>query len=274
MTIEVQVLGSLQASACGMSVVPSAPKQRQILALLALNLGKMVPAHILVEEIWRQHEPKDPVANVQTYILQLRRKLKAVLALHGADSSKDILTTVPGGYILNTPRGNIDAGRYEGLVTTGHRAIYQGDQATAARTLAEALNVWRGKALIDVEIGPHLQIERTRLEESRLCTLDLRIDADLRLGRHRLLLDELSALCARHPWFENFHAQYMLALHRSGLRCRALEVYRRLHNTIGKHLGVDPSRHLQQLHLAMLTNDPVVDEPGFVISDFMTQQSA
>jgi DNA-binding SARP family transcriptional activator len=274
MTIEVKVLGSLQASACGTSVVPSAPKQRQILALLALNPGRTVPAHILVEEIWREHEPKDPVANVQTYILQLRRKLKAVLAPRDAGSSKDILTTAPGGYILNTPRDNVDAGRYECLVSAGHRAIYRGDHTTAARTLADALDVWRGKALVDVAIGPHLQIERTRLEESRLCTLDLRIDADLRLGRHRLLLDELAALCARHPWFENFHAQYMFALYRSGLRWRALEVYRRLHNTVGKHLGVDPSRHLQQLHLAMLANDPAVDDPSFVMTDWMSRSSA
>lgn len=274
MTIDVKVLGSLQAFACGTSVVPSAPKQRQILALLALNPGKMIPTHILVEEVWREQEPKDPVANLQTYILCLRRKLTAVLARNDAGSSKDILTTVPGGYILNTPVDNVDAGRYECLVTAGHRAIYRGDQAAAARTLSEALNVWRGKALVDVEIGPHLQIERTRLEESRLCTLDMRIDADLRLGRHRLLLDELSALCARHPWFENFHAQYMLALYRSGLRWRALEMYRRLHNTVGKHLGVDPSRHLQQLHMAMLTSDPVVDDPGLVISDWMSRRSA
>jgi DNA-binding SARP family transcriptional activator len=104
--------------------------------------------------------------------------------------------------------------------------------------------------------------------------LDLRIDADMRLGRHRLLLDELSGLCARHPWFENFHAQYMLALHRSGLRSRALEVYRRLYNTIGKHLGVDPSRHLQQLHTAILRSDSIVDDPGFVISDLMLRSSA
>lgn len=274
MTIEVTVLGTLQASACGVSVVPTAPKQRQILALLALNPGRMVPAYLLIEEIWREQQPKDPLANLQTYIMQLRRKLTEGLAPHGAGSSKDVLTTVPGGYILDVAADAVDAARYERLVTAGHRAINHGDHSTAARVLAEALGQWRGRALVDVVAGTHLQVERTRLEESRVCALDLRIDADLRLGRHRLLLDELSALCARHPWFENFHAQYMLALCRSGLQWRALEVYRRLYTTVGKHLGVDPSRHLQLLHRAILANDPALDDPGFVITDWMSRSSA
>ena len=272
MKIEVDVLGPLRASTDGVSIAPTAPKLRQILALLALNPSRLVMVPTLVEEIWREQHPKSPVANLQTYILHLRRKFNEIPVSRGA--AKNILSTVPGGYILNVQPDDVDVGRYERLVAAGHRAIDRGDYATASGTLAEALDVWRGRALLDISVGPLLQIERTRLEESRLCTLDLRIDADLRLGRHRLLLDELSALCARHPWFENFHAQYMLALCRSGLQWRALEVYRRLHATVGKHLGVDPSRHLKQLHSAILAEDPIVEDPGFVISHWMTRNSA
>ena len=274
MSVEIKVLGTLQATVCGVSIVPSAPKQRQVLALLALNAGQVVTASALTEEIWGGRPPRLPLASLQTYILHLRRKLAVALAEDGGLSSKDVLVTGPGGYTLDVPIGNIDSGRYEQLVAIGRRAVNHGDYATAAKTLDEALKLWRGRALVDVTIGPQLQVERTRLEENRLSTLDLRIDADLRLGRHRQLLDELAALCARHPWFENFHAQYMLALHRSGLPWRALEVYRRLYATVGKHLGVDPSRNLRQLHQAILSGDPVVDDPGFVVSDWASRSSA
>ncbi|HET9142298.1 AfsR/SARP family transcriptional regulator [Actinophytocola sp.] len=274
MRVEIKVLGPLQGSVDGTSIVPSARKQRQVLAMLAINTGQVVTASALIEEIWGGRPPRLPLASLQTYILHLRRKVKNALA-EGADrSSKDILLTGPGGYTLDVPAGHIDTGQYEQLVASGRRAVSLGDYHSAARILGDALKLWRGRALVDVVVGPLLQIERTRLEESRLSTLDLRIDADLRLGRHRLLLDELAALCAKHPWFENFHAQYMLALHRSGLPWRALEVYRRLHTSVGRHLGVDPSRQLRQLHQAILSADPLVDDPRFVASDWQLRKGA
>jgi SARP family transcriptional regulator, regulator of embCAB operon len=272
-TVEIKVLGPVRATACGMSVMPSAPKQRQILALLALNTGRLVPASTLAEEVWGDDPPRDPQANLQTYVLHLRRKLALALARDGDRSAKNVLTTVPGGYLLDLPVEAVDAGRYEQLVAAGYRALDRQDYDAAAGTLAEALAVWRDRALVDVAVGQVLELERIRLEESRLCTVDRRIEADLRLGRHEVLLDELATLCARHPRFENFHAQYMLALCRSGLRRRALDVYDGLHARVGRQLGVGPSRHLQQLRAAILADDPVVDDPSFVTGDWMARDS-
>lgn len=273
MLVEIKLLGTLQAAVCGISVVPSARKQRQVLALLALNPGQMVTSATLTDEIWGSRPPRLPLSSLQTYILNLRRNLNQALAEEDC-SAKDVLVTGSTGYILDIPAGAVDAGRYGLLVESGRQALGHGDYGAASGTLADALRLWRGRALVDVASGPLLSVERTRLEESRLSTLDLRIEADLRLGRHRLVLDELAALCAQHPWFENFHAQYMLALHRSGAPWRALEVYRRLHNAVGKYLGVDPSRHLRQLHQAILSGDPVVDDPDFAASDWVARRSA
>lgn len=285
MTMKVNVLGPLVVTARGMSIAPSAPKQRQVLALLALNTGQAVPMSTLIEEIWGDRPPNVPVGTMQTYILHLRRRLARALIRDGdrpvtesdvrsASSAKEVLSTGPGGYTLDVPADDVDAIQYEKLVAAGRHAVGRGDYATAARTLGEALALWRGKPLVDITAGPHLRIEQTRLAESRLCTLDLRIDADLRLGRHRLILDELGGLCARHPWVENFHAQYMLALNRSGFQWRALEVYRSLYATVGRHLGIDPSRHLRELHRAILADDPGINDPSFVISDLLYKSTA
>jgi SARP family transcriptional regulator, regulator of embCAB operon len=268
MRIDIKILGPLVATVDGVSIVPTAPKQRQVLAILALNAGRLVTVAQIVEEMWDQDPPRIPVASLQTYILHIRRKIERALANPPPGSSRAVLVTAASGYVLEGSLVNIDATRYEQLAADGREAMNRGDDATASRTLAAALDVWRGPALVDLPVGPHLQIEATKLEESRLSVLDLRIDADLRLGRHHQLLEELAGLCARYPWLESFHAQYMLALYRSGRQSRSLELYRRLQANVAEHLGVDPTRRLRQLHQAILAGDPIMDDTRFVVSDW------
>jgi DNA-binding SARP family transcriptional activator len=98
-----------------------------------------------------------------------------------------------------------------------------------------------------------------RLQESRLATVERRLDADLRLGRHAELIAELTELTARHPHHEGLHSQVMVALYRSGRQATALEVYRRLRMRLIDELGVEPSPQLQRLHQAMLSVDPQLD---------------
>lgn len=122
----------------------------------------------------------------------------------------------------------MDASRYEQLARTGRQAAEHGDYLTATQALTAALELWQGSALSGIAVGPHLAAETARLEETRLSDLDLRIEADLRLGRNRQLLGELAGLCVRFPLSENFHGKYIIALCRSGQQWRALETFQRL----------------------------------------------
>jgi DNA-binding SARP family transcriptional activator len=131
--------------------------------------------------------------------------------------------------------------------------------------LGAALRLWRGPALADVPTGPQLAIEAMRLEENRLGDLHLRIEADLKLGRHHQLLGELAMLCARHPMLENFCVQLMIALCRSGRQSEALAAYRRLRAGMVEQLGVEPSRRVQHVHRAILTGQPLTDELDLAI---------
>src|SRR5262249_2241177 len=67
---------------------------------------------------------------------------------------------------------------------------------------------------------------------------------------------ELEALTAENPYRERFHAQLMLALYRAGRQADALEAYRRARHTLIEELGLEPSRELQRLEGAILTQDP------------------
>ena len=96
----------------------------------------------------------------------------------------------------------------------------------AGVVLREALGLWHGPALADLEFEPFAPAEISRLEEQRLVALEARVEADLARGSHAALVSELQRLRAEHPWRERLHAQLMLALYRSGRQAEALEVYR------------------------------------------------
>src|SRR6266511_1974981 len=82
--MEVKVLGPLEAEENGVSVVPTAGKLRQILALLALEAGQVVTVPTLIEELWRMEPPRSALTTLQTYILQLRRMIDAALGGNGS----------------------------------------------------------------------------------------------------------------------------------------------------------------------------------------------
>ncbi|MDR6979113.1 DNA-binding SARP family transcriptional activator [Streptomyces sp. 3330] len=267
--MDIKVLGALEAEIDGKSVVPTAGKPRQILALLALRPGKVVPVPTLMEEIWDTDLPDSSLTTLQTYILQLRRMLAHALpgadgpatagAGNSAPTAKDVLATRYGGYLLQIPADAVDAHRFEQLSAQGHQAFDNGRDADAARILDQALGLWQEQALVDVPHGPVLRIETMRLHQSRLVTQERRIDAELRLGRHSELTAELTHLTARHPQHEGLHSQAMLALYRCGRQAAALDIYRRLRQRLIEELGVEPSPQLQRMHQAILTVDPRLD---------------
>ncbi|MFD9327994.1 BTAD domain-containing putative transcriptional regulator [Streptomyces sp. NPDC060065] len=281
--MDIEVLGALAVQENGVSVTPTAPKPRQVLALLALHADRVVPVSALIEELWGTTPPRSARTTLQTYVLQLRELIAAALDGGGRDSApgdgaqgdgvrgergprsaKDVLVTMPSGYLLAAGDGESDVRAFERLAGTGYRAMDAGDFPGAARQLRQALALWSGTAFADVQAGVQLDMETRRLEESRLCALDQRIEADLRLGRHRELLAELTVLVSRYRAHESLHGQFMLALYRSGRRGEALEVYQRLRTTLVRDLGLEPSAGLRRLQRSILTASPetAVPPPG------------
>lgn len=277
--MDIEVLGTLAVREQGVSVTPTAPKPRQVLALLALHADQVVPVSALTEELWAGTPPRSARTTLQTYVLQLRTLIATALEQSeggeggeggaGRRTAKDVLVTLPGGYLLNSSGGTSDVREFDRLAGMGYRAMDAGDFPGAARLLRDALSLWSGAAFADVQGGIQLDMETRRLEETRLCALDQRIEADLRIGRHRELLAELTVLVARYRTHENLHGQFMLALHRSGRRGEALDVYRRLRAVLVRELGLEPSAALRRLQRSILMAAP--DTPAGV-ADSGTEQ--
>ncbi|WP_433261195.1 BTAD domain-containing putative transcriptional regulator [Actinosynnema sp. CS-041913] len=264
--MEVNLLGSLEVLRNDIVITPSAPKLRQVLSLLTVNANRVVRRERLVDELWDDNPPTSVTTTVQTYIYQLRKQLGLGTAPHAssaeADSAAATLHTTPKGYQLSLDPAGLDSTRFELLADRGHVEFEAGRFASAATTLADALSLWRGPALVDVPLGPSLRSETLRLEEMRKKVLEQRLEADLQLGRHQELIGELTGLTAEQPTNERYPEMLMLALHRSGRRADALDVYQQTRAVLSDRLGLDPSSYLQRIHHAVLAADPGLDLPS------------
>ncbi|MEV7553314.1 AfsR/SARP family transcriptional regulator [Amycolatopsis sp. NPDC089917] len=257
--MHIDLLGPLVAHQGGISFVPTAVKPKKVLALLALNANRFVHLGAIENELWGTTPPKSALTTIQTYIMQIRKRMDAALA-DGGSSAKDVLVTGTSGYRLRIAAPALDVARYQDLVARGEAALVSGEYRHAACLFADALAVWRDDALVDVRHGPAIETEVRELEASRTLTLERRIEAELRLGQHYGVLTELTVLTRRHPFNENMHGQFMRALYRSGRRAEALSLYRRLRERFIGELGIDPSPWLRELHQVVLNCDDYRDE--------------
>jgi DNA-binding SARP family transcriptional activator len=255
--ISVQLLGPFAVSLSRSTATPSAAKQRQILALLALNAGRVVTVSTLTEELWGDAPPRSSATTLQTYVLHLRNRLAA--AGPGGREARALLSTRHSGYLLEALSCATDVEEFERLARLGRQAAETGDQRAASDLLGRALALWRGPALDDVPAGRVLELEAASLEATRLGVLQRRIEADLILRRHADLVGELTLLAARNPMNENFCALLMTALYRSGHADRALEAFRRLRTALSSELGLEPCPRIQRLHQAILCGDTALE---------------
>ncbi|WDZ88159.1 AfsR/SARP family transcriptional regulator [Micromonospora cathayae] len=192
----------------------------------------------------------------QTYIYKLRK----LLAEHSeARSGKELIKTHDPGYILTVDESQIDVFRFRVLARRA-RELSRERPETAAVVLREALGHLTEPPLVDVPLGPVLQIDAAQLAEEAISMVELRIELDMRLGRHQELVSELRSLVARHPLREWFHYHLILALARSGRRSEALQAYDRLRRTMREELGIDPQPLAERLQRVVLDgNDELLD---------------
>jgi DNA-binding SARP family transcriptional activator len=244
--LQFRILGPLEVHRDGRALALGGVRQRSVLALLLLHANEAVSADRLTAELWGENPPGNAAAALQAHVSRLRKLLGPAPPIE----------TAAAGYRLRVGVDALDLLRFEVLVQAGRRRLEAGDAAMAARDLAASLDLWRGPPLADRDGQYFAQEVIGELEERRLAAVEIRIDADLELGRHTELVVELMALARQHPLRERVHAQLMLALYRAGRQAEALEVCTGLRRTLVEELGLEPSPEVRSLHEAILRHDP------------------
>ncbi|OXM71326.1 BTAD domain-containing putative transcriptional regulator [Amycolatopsis vastitatis] len=238
--MQIGILGPFEVRADdgGLADVPGA-RLRGLLAALALEPGHVVPKATLVDWIWGERPPAEAANALQRLVSRLRKALP--------EGSVEGNST---GYRLVVAPDAVDAARFE-------RLLVQARKDDDPRGLRDALALWRGAAMQDIDLpeSPAFAAAVTRLEGLRLAALEDRFDAEVRLGRGANLVTELTDLVAAHPMRERLVAALMRALVATGRDTEALLVYERTRETLADTLGVDPSPELSELHVALLRGE-------------------
>ncbi|MFC0431380.1 BTAD domain-containing putative transcriptional regulator [Kutzneria buriramensis] len=249
--MELRLLGPVQAR-IGDATVDLGPRQRRlVLAVLAMEVNRLVPVDRLVELVWPVRAPRTAAHAVRVSVSSIR----ALLSEAQVDPDELTVVTRGSGYQLRADPMLIDVHRFQALVA---RSRDGADDPSRLALLDEALALWRGPALVDTA-DPEIVDELVGgVTETRLTAQEDRFDILLRLGRHQEALSELPTLVDLHPTRERLVGQLMLALHRGGQTSRALAVSRRTRALLAEELGIDPSEDLSRLELAILRNDPTL----------------
>ena len=242
-SLRIAVLGPLEATIDGAVVDLGSRKQRAVLGVLAALAPAAVPVERLVDEIWGEAGPANPLRSLQVYVSSLR----TALGEYG-----DRLVTEGRAYRLLTDGVEIDAERFSGLVSD---AAAEPDPDSAVALVDEALALWRGEAWQDLRDLPLTGPEVVALEAERLAAAAVRTRALLSLGRHRELVPWLEPLVEQHPLNEELRGHLMLALHRSDRQADALEVFAAGREIKADETGLDPGQDLQRLQAAILADD-------------------
>ncbi|MFD0886728.1 BTAD domain-containing putative transcriptional regulator, partial [Streptosporangium algeriense] len=248
---EFRILGPVEVLHHGHRLTIRAAKLRTLLAALLLDANRVVTVETLIERVWGDDAPNGARNTLQNYVLRLRR------LLNGAGWECP-LTTHPRGYAIELLADTLDLHRFDALVHRARAAAAADETEQAATLLREALRLWRGEALADIGSEVMRRDVVPMLDERRLDALELRIEADLALGRHEDVLAELHGLTTAHPLRERLWGQRMLALYRSGRRGESLRCYHTARNALVEQLGVDPGDELRELHQRLLTTSPAL----------------
>ncbi|WP_410670850.1 tetratricopeptide repeat protein [Amycolatopsis sp. cmx-4-68] len=231
--VRIGVLGPLTVWRGGSPVEIGAEKQRLLLALLALQPNRTVRREDLVDVIWDE-PPPSCLELLHTYVARLRRALRPA----------DLIATDKGGYRLSASAQELDLLEFEALLAR-EPAAYR-----------EALELWRGPALADVE--------RLRLHPVRLALGMKRAKAVMAYAGVADPEDaavQLRALTAEEPLNESAHARLMLTLAASGRQAAALDVYEDIRRRLAGELGIEPGPELRAAQCQVLRQDFAAPEP-------------
>jgi DNA-binding SARP family transcriptional activator len=216
---------------------------------LLLQANEPVHHDVLAERLWGEHPPSAAHNTLAVYVSRLRRLLETT-------GDGKLLVTRSGAYLLRVGTDQLDVHRFESLVKKGRDALAAKQPHEATALLSDALALWRGPALAELRYESFALSAIRRLEELRIGVTEDRIDADLALGRHALVISELEGLMALHPLRERLQHQLMIALYRCGRQADALAAYQSVRRALVAELGIEPNPGLQRLQADMLTQDP------------------
>jgi DNA-binding SARP family transcriptional activator len=257
--MQIRLLGPLEIWTAEKNRPMDSRRAGMVLALLALSPGVVVTFEQLMDELWAGRSMANARNALHAHIVRIRRAMTATTPNGGKR-----LCTTRTGYVLDVEPDQVDALRFTSLADAGRERATQ-DPVVACRKLLEALNLWRGPALMEARDGARCRIGAADLEERRLTVYEDLTELRLSAGLGRVAIPELRQLAERHMERERLTELFMLALYREGRQSEALAAFHVARRRLSDGLGVEPGRSMRRLHQEILQQAEVLGEPRRVL---------
>jgi DNA-binding SARP family transcriptional activator/tetratricopeptide (TPR) repeat protein len=255
-SFEIRVLGPLEIRWNDRVIDVGGLKARALIARLLIDRNLVVSVDRLLDSLWTDHEGAGAEIALRSTVSRLRKRLR------DAGAEDDLIVTRAPGYVLNAEGLATDVFRFEQTVADGRRQLARRRPLASMRILREAADMWRGAAYSEVRDEPFARAEARRLEELLLTATEIRLDAELTMGRHAELVGELETLTSDNPMRERLWSQRMLALYRSGRQAEALRVFQELRAILVDELGIEPGHDVTWMEEAILNQNPSLNFPS------------
>ena len=230
----IQVLGPIEIVRDDQSIPVGGHCTRVVLSALVMGLCHSVSDDRLMDAVWGNDLPDTGVAALQSHISRLRRLL-----------GPDAIQRSHNAYVLDVDPGLVDACRFERAFDRAGDLVAT-DPDTARDLCHDALGLWRGPPFGDLCDTEFAQPEVVRLEELRIDTIELYLEATVATDHPVLAVPALQAAVTDHPYREKLWYLLMRALSLEGRRVEALRAYQEAREVLGE-VGLEPALDLQEL---------------------------
>jgi basic membrane lipoprotein Med (substrate-binding protein (PBP1-ABC) superfamily)/DNA-binding SARP family transcriptional activator len=246
------ILGPLVIDDAGRSIDVGSRRQRALLSLLLLHPGRVVSSDHILDALWGD----DAVGKENAMWVAVSR-LRTALGQMSDASGEALLVTRDHGYQLAIDPLAIDAVRFEQLVVEA-RSLVEPSPAVASDRLGQALALWRGAAIEEFCHEAFAGAAAVRFEQLRTEAVELRADAELRLGHGQDQIGILEDLWAREPYRERTVELLMRCLYHAGRQADALRTFVRFRRVLADDLGIEPPPELRRVEEQILLHDPAL----------------
>ncbi len=256
--MQFKLLGPLEVVDKGRSLPLNGNKQRATLGFLLLHGNSVIATSRILKALW----PVDMPVTGRKMLQNAVSGLRGMLSTHGEGPDSALLLTHAPGYLFRVEPDRVDLSRFHSLVNSGRADLMVGSWEQAARTLRNALALWRGPVLTDLVESGVAWPELTAVQNARLAALEDCVEAEFASGRYSEVISELETWVAIEPLRERLCGQLMRALYHCGRQADALGLYRRTRTRLIEELGLDPGRELQELERAILNQELILEPPA------------
>jgi predicted ATPase/DNA-binding SARP family transcriptional activator len=221
----------------------TAPRLRDLLALLAHDLRRGSGTDRLVEGMWPDEQPEHPAKALRVLVSRARAQLGA-----------DLIENTPTGYRLALGVDEVDIGAIQELAARAVDALRESDHQAALAHAEAGLALWDGSD--GDEYGPlaDLRARCTQTHRSLARTHALALSL---AGTHAEALGPLRHLAMEYRHDEEVLLELLRSEAATAGASKALTSYEEYRRTLRDELGVDPGPALQALHRLLLQGEVV-----------------